>query len=206
MLQQYVDQVYDFLQQIGVFPLMCTIVSYATVYGLLVYGLMALVFLVGKLTKGIRVRRTELGMISAASLFGFVFSLSGFVLSYQKAIAEPWGGLIGYISVVIRTAIREPSIASKLILIVLMVLTLLLLALFLAIVLVCLAGFWKTIRAAIELNGVFLGILVGIYEIYSGFFWIACILAVLSISAAVLLLPIVVIYSNKRVIFVEVEE
>ena len=203
MLQPYVTKVYDFLIQFEAPPLLCTIVSYATVYGLLIYAVVAVVILIGKLTKRYQIKKSDIGIMSAICLFGFVFSISSFIPIYQYAIVEPWGGLIGYVTTVVGEAIRVSAVSDKIILLGTMLLTLVLLGVFILIIYGCLFGVWLTFQSTVQKNGLIMGILVGIYEIFAGFFWAAAMLALFSIGVAIALLPILILYSNKRVIYVE---
>lgn len=203
MFQQYITQLYDFLTQFGVAPILCNILSYATIYGLLLYVTVTIIILFGKITKLYKIKKSDIGIMSAVSFVFFIVAVSTFIPVYQKAIIEPWGGLIQYIATMVNGIIQEPNLFQKLLLLGMMLLMLLLLGVFFALIFGGLFGFWLTFQSTIKKNGPLLGILVGIYEIFAGFFWIAILLALFSIGVAVVLLPLIIFMANYKLVDVE---
>ena len=195
MFQQYISEIYDYLLMLGASPSFSNIVAHVAIYSILVYLVIAIILLFGKLTKAFTIKKSGLGIMSAFFLFFLIIAVPSFIFTYQQAIIEPWGGMINYISTIISAMAGPSTITQKIILLVVTILTLLLFGVFIALIFGGLYGFLLTFQSTIEKNGFFLGLLVGIYEIFAGFFWAVLLLAILSIGVALLLLPLIIVLS-----------
>ena len=200
MLQQYIRQIYDFLADFGAAPIFCSIVSNIAVYGLLIYMAVAIIILFGNVTKLYKIKKSDMGIFSAFFLIFFVVIITTFIPVYQKAILEPWGGLIPFITTMIGGMIQEPSLFKKLLLLGMMLLMLLLLGVYVVFMFGSLYAVWMTFESTIKKNGLFLGILVGIYELFAGIFWLALLLALFSIGTAIIMMPFIIFISTHRIV------
>lgn len=197
MFQQYISEIYEYLVALDASPFLSSAAAHVTIYSILLYLIIAIILLFGKLTKAFTIQKSGLGIMSALFLFFLIMAVAGFIFSYQHAILEPWGGLISYISTISSAMAGEATISQKIILLVMTILTLLLLGVFIVLIFGGLYGFLLTFQSTIEKNGFFLGFLVGIYEIFAGFFWLALGLAMLSIGVALFLLPLIIVLSSN---------
>lgn len=203
MFQQYILQILDFLVEFGVAPMVSSIIAHAAIYGLLIYVVVAVIILIGKITKKYTIKKSNLGIFSAFYFFFFVVAVSCFIPAYQKAILEPWGGIIPYITTMIGGIIQEPELSKKLLLLAMMLLMLLLLGVFVLLIFGGLYGFWLTFQSTIQKNGLLMGIFVGIYEVFAGFFWLVMLLALFSIGVAIVILPLLIVMANHKIVYVE---
>lgn len=197
MFQQYISEIYEYLLTLGASPSFSNIVAHVAIYSILVYLVIAVILLFGKLTKAFIIKKSGLGIMSALFLFFLIMAVPSFIFTYQHAIIEPWGGMINYISTIISAVAGPSTITQKIILLVGSTLTILLLGVFIGLIIGGLYGFLLTFQSTIEKNGFFLGLLVGIYEIFAGFFWAVLLLAILSIGVALFLLPLIIVLSTN---------
>lgn len=200
VFQSYVTQINQFLTNIELPNILCRVLPYMIVYGIVIYLIIAVALLFGKITKLYTIHKSNGGVFSALSALGLVVLFGTFIPVYEKAYKEPFGGLIPFVIACIKGLFQLPGPSKKLTLIVLFLLHLILLAFIAGMFFLCFYFLWAVFKDTIEKNGLVLGILVGIYETFAGFFWCAAILAVISIGTAIVMLPFIIYISTHRII------
>ena len=168
------------------------------VYGLAIYIVVALLVLVGKLTKQIRPVHNAKGKAIA--------SLAALFLIYATALIVSWWNMIGpeTISSLVKLFLNLPSVlkygnpVQLVFLAVEMVVAAVLVFALLSVMWVCSLLCKEMFREDIEINGLFKGLILAFYDLCSGFFWLALALAAFSFGVAIILFPVVVVMAAGR--------
>lgn len=64
-------------------------------------------------------------------------------------------------------------------------------------------GFLMTFQSTIRKSRLLMGILVGIYEVFAGFFWLVILLALFSIGVAIVIPPLLIVMANHKIVYVK---
>lgn len=200
MLQSYVAQINQFLTSLELPDILCLVIPYIFVYGIVIYLIVSIVLLFGKITKLYTIQKSNGGIFSALSVLGLVVLFATFIPVYEKAYKDQFGGLIPFVIAVIKGLFQIPEPSKKLAVLVLFLLHLILLAFIAGMFLLCFYFLGTVFKDTIDKNGLVVGILVGIYETFAGLFWCAAILAVFAIGTAIVMLPFLIFISTHKII------
>lgn len=196
MLNEYVYSLDIGLQKLnlGLTPDVTLLIATLSIYSVVIYTIASIIIFIGRKTHLIKISHTigDKALTGGCGIF-FIYSM---IAAYAGR-----SYIFDFLSIfrpsTITLFLRNPGPAA--LCIVMLIIAALCLTVLIWMLKACLAVCVSLFRNNLSLNGPLKGILLSVYELFSGFIWLSIILCVFSIGIAIIIFPFIMIIAASSV-------